>query len=58
MASGFSYGITVAAGGMAEPFLGMAGDAIGLVPVMLALAGVSVVAVALSLVVKHADTQR
>ena len=58
MASGFSYGITVAAGGMAEPFLGMAGDAIGLVPVMLALAGVSVVAVALSLVVKHADAQR
>jgi MFS transporter, FSR family, fosmidomycin resistance protein len=56
MASGFSYGVTVAAGGMAEPFLGMAGDAIGLVPVMLALAAVSAAAVALGFVVKRADS--
>ncbi len=37
MASGLSYGIAVCAGGMAEPFLGLEGDAIGLVPVMLAM---------------------
>ncbi len=41
-ASGLSYGIAVCAGGMAEPFLGLEGDAIGLVPVMLARAGLSV----------------
>ncbi len=41
MASGVSYGIAVAAGGIAEPFLGMAGDALGLVPVIAILAGVA-----------------
>ena len=38
MASGLSYGIAVCAGGIAEPFLGMMGDAVGLEPVLVALA--------------------
>ena len=46
MASGFSYGVAVAAGGIAEPFLGMAGDAVGLEPVLLILAGVAVAGLA------------
>ena len=50
MASGLSYGITVCVGGVAEPFLGMAGDAIGLVQVMLILAAISFVATIISLI--------
>ncbi len=49
MASGVSYGIAVAAGGIAEPFLGMAGDALGLVPVIAILAGVAAAGLAGSL---------
>ncbi len=41
MASGLSYGVAVCAGGMAEPLLGLVGDAAGLVPVMLALAAIA-----------------
>ncbi len=41
MASGLSYGVAVCAGGVAEPFLGMAGDNVGLVPVMLVLAALA-----------------
>ncbi|MDO4854144.1 MAG: MFS transporter [Coriobacteriia bacterium] len=40
-ASGLSYGVVVAVGGIAEPFLGMAGDAVGLIPAMLILAAIS-----------------
>ena len=40
-ASGISYGVVVAVGGVAEPFLGMAGDAFGLAPVILILAAIS-----------------
>ncbi len=55
MASGLSYGVAVCAGGMAEPFLGMAGDAFGLTPVMLALAACAAAATALAAVVKRLD---
>lgn len=55
IASGFSYGIAVCAGGAAEPFLGMAGDSIGLPAVMLIVAALAVVATILSFVVKRAD---
>ncbi len=48
MASGLSYGVAVCAGGIIQPFLGMAGDAVGLVPVMMTLAGVAAIGVALS----------
>lgn len=54
-ASGMCYGLAVCAGGIAEPFLGSAGDAIGLVDVMLILAGVCAVAFALSCVIAHLD---
>ena len=54
-ASGMSYGVAIAVGGIAEPFLGMAGDAVGLVPVMLALAGVCLVGTVLGFVVARAD---
>lgn len=54
-ASGLTYGVAVAVGGMAEPFLGMAGDAIGLTPVMLILAAVCAAALVGSLVLWRAD---
>lgn len=53
MASGLSYGIAVCAGGMVEPLLGLEGDAIGLVPVMLALAAVSFLAAFLCVMLKR-----
>ena len=54
MASGLCYGVAVAAGGVTEPFLGMLGDAIGLRPVMLALAAVALGGVALGLAFNRA----
>ena len=56
-ASGISYGIAVCIGGVAEPFLGMAGDAYGLVPVMFIIAVITVVAAALALVVLKRDAK-
>ena len=56
-ASGISYGIAVCIGGVAEPFLGMAGDAYGLVPVMFIIAAITVVAAALALVVLKRDAK-
>lgn len=53
-ASGLSYGVTVAVGGAAEPFLGMAGDAVGLVPVMVVMAAVAFASSALSVVLLRA----
>lgn len=53
MASGLSYGVAVCVGGAAEPLLGSAGDAAGLVPVMLALAAVAFAGAALGLLLKH-----
>lgn len=58
MASGISYGVTVCVGGVAEPFLGMAGDNVGLPAVMLILAGITVVALALSVVCARIDKTR
>ncbi len=55
MASGLSYGVAVCAGGAAEPFLGMAGDAFGLAFVIFALAACAAVACALAIVVKRVD---
>lgn len=55
MASGLSYGVAVSVGGIAEPFLGMAGDAWGLEAVMLLIAGVAVFGAALGIVVKRVD---
>lgn len=54
-ASGMCYGLAVCAGGIAEPFLGSAGDAIGLVPVVLILSGVCAAAFILSCVVAYLD---
>ena len=54
-ASGLSYGVAIAVGGIAEPFLGMAGDAVGLVPVMLALAAVAATGAVLGAAVWSAD---
>ncbi len=51
MASGISYGVTVCVGGVAEPFLGMAGDSLGLPAVMLILAAITAVATVLSIIV-------
>ena len=58
MASGISYGVTVCVGGVAEPFLGMAGDAVGLPAVMLILAGITVVALVLAVVCTRVDKPR
>lgn len=54
-ASGLSYGVAICVGGVAEPFLGMAGDAVGLVPVMLVLAGMAAVGLVLSVVIRMTD---
>lgn len=53
MASGLSYGVAVCVGGVAEPLLGLAGDAVGLVPVMLALAAVSFASAVLGVILKR-----
>lgn len=58
MASGLSYGVAICVGGVAEPFLGLAGDAVGLVPVMLILAAVAVTAVMFGLVLKRFNENR
>ena len=58
MASGLSYGVAVCVGGVAEPFLGMAGDAVGLVPVMLIMALVAFAASILSIILKRAMKQK
>ena len=55
MASGLTYGVAICLGGVAEPFLGMAGDAFGLTPVMLTLAAIALAAALLSVVVKKLD---
>lgn len=53
MASGLSYGVAICVGGVAEPFLGMAADAIGLAPVLLILAGVAALGFLLSLFMRQ-----
>lgn len=53
MASGLSYGVAVCVGGVAEPLLGLAGDAAGLMPVMMALAAVAFAGATLSFLLKR-----
>lgn len=53
-ASGLSYGVAIAVGGMAEPFLGMAGDAVGLEPVIMMLAGVAAAGAVVGVCLGHA----
>ncbi len=55
MASGLSYGVAVCAGGAVEPLLGLLGDAMGLVPVMVAMASLALAAAALSAALKRLD---
>lgn len=57
MASGLSYGIAVCVGGVAEPFLGAAGDAIGLPPVIMALVGLAALGVVLALILTRLDAR-
>lgn len=57
MASGLCYGVAVAAGGAVEPLLGSLGDAVGLVPVMLAMASISFVCAVMGLVLKRLDAR-
>ncbi len=54
-ASGLSYGVAISIGGMATPLLGSVGDTMGLVTVMLVLAGVSLAGTLVALLVAHAD---
>ena len=58
MASGLSYGVTVCIGGVVEPLLGMAGDAVGLTPVFFIMAGVAFAAALLACVLKRHDALR
>ena len=58
MASGLSYGVAVCAGGMAEPLLGLVGDAAGLVPVMLALAAIAFACAALGAILARLHARR
>ena len=55
MASGLTYGVAIAVGGVAEPFLGMAGDALGVSPVMIILACVALIGTIGAIVLRHAD---
>lgn len=55
MASGLSYGVTVCIGGVCEPLLGVAGDAMGLMPVFCIMAAISFAAAILSAVLKRSD---
>ena len=58
MASGLSYGVTVCIGGVVEPLLGMAGDAVGLTPVFFVMAAIAFAAALLSCILKRYDKLR
>lgn len=58
MASGLSYGVAIVVGGVAEPFLGMMGDAVGLQPVMLVLAGIAAAGTLVGVALKRADAAK
>lgn len=58
MASGLSYGVVMCVGGVAELFLGMAGDAVGIVTVMLIIAGVAFITSILGIILKRASDAR
>lgn len=55
MASGLSYGVAICIGGVAEPFLGMTGDTIGLEPVLVLLAVAALIAAVLGSALWHVD---
>lgn len=55
MASGLSFGVAVAVGGVVSPLLGLVGDSVGLQPVMLVVAGIAAVGLALSVVVARLE---
>lgn len=57
MASGLSFGVAVAVGGVVSPALGAFGDVVGLVPVMWALVGFAAVGLALALAVARVATR-
>lgn len=49
MASGLTFGVAVAVGGVAAPLLGFVGDMVGLTPVLLALVAIGVGGLVMSL---------
>ncbi|MEI3376525.1 MAG: MFS transporter [Coriobacteriales bacterium] len=55
MASGLCYGVTVCIGGVVEPFLGMAGDALGLTAVFCIMAAIAFAAALLAGILKRYD---
>ena len=55
MASGLCYGVTVCIGGVVEPFLGMAGDALGLTAVFCIMAAIAFAAALLASILKRYD---
>lgn len=55
MASGLSFGVAVCVGGVASPFLGTLGDAIGLAPVVWILAVIAAIGLAFALVVARIE---
>lgn len=55
MASGLTFGVAVAVGGVASPLLGLMGDAVGLRPVMWALLGVAVFGLCVSVALAALD---
>lgn len=58
MASGLSFGVAVAVGGVVSPLLGMVGDAVGLTPVLLLLVAFSAVGLACSLATVRIEKRR
>ncbi len=52
-ASGISYGLVMCVGGVADPFLGMAGDAIGLSAAILLIAAAAALGLVLSILVRR-----
>lgn len=58
MASGLSFGVAVAVGGVVSPLLGVVGDAVGLTPVLMLLVVFSVVGLACSLGTMRIERRR
>lgn len=56
-ASGLSFGVAVAAGGIASPLLGNLGDTIGLAPILWVLAVLATVGLVLAICVNHIEKQ-
>ncbi len=56
-ASGINYGLAMCVGGIAEPFLGMAGDYIGLSAVMMILVAVSLAAAVITVILARVEAR-